>query len=97
MCNLKALEISVGWLQVDCAFYSEDMQEVQFNPVADIKKALEAAQEQDIEDKCPECFDNQLQWFCSSVVPKCGSVRASLESAILPAISEVTLRILPAK
>lgn len=76
-------------LKVDCAFYSEDMQEVQFNPVGDIKKAIEAAQEQDIEDKCPECFENQLQWFCSSVVPKCGSVRASLESAILPAISKV--------
>ena len=74
---------------MDCAFYSEDMQEVQFNPVGDLKKALEAAQEQDVEDKCPECFENQLQWFCASVVPKCGSVRASLESAILPAISKV--------
>ena len=70
------------------------MQEVQFNPVGDIKKAIEAAQEQDIEDKCPECFENQLQWFCSSVVPKCGSVRASLESAILPAISKVNRRLL---
>ena len=78
-----------SWLQVDCAFYSEDMQQVGFNPVGDIKKALESAQEKDVEDKCPECFDNQLQWFCSSVVPKCGSVRASLESAILPAISKV--------
>lgn len=77
--------------QVDCAFYTEDMQEVQFNPVEDLKKALEAAQEQDEEDKCPECFDNQLKWFCASVVPKCGSVRASIESAILPAVAKVNL------
>ena len=65
------------------------MQEVQFNPVSDIKRAIEAAQDKDVEDKCPECFQNQLDWFCAAVVPKCGSVRASLESAILPAVSKV--------
>ena len=66
------------------------MQEIQFNPVRDIKTALEAAKEQDEEDKCPECFDNQLKWFCSAVVPKCGTFRASIETTVLPALTKVT-------
>lgn len=78
---------------MDCAYYSEDMKEIQFNPVRDLKKALEAAKEQDEEEKCPECFDNQLKWFCAAIVPKCGSFQASIESAILPALSKVSLLI----
>lgn len=68
------------------------MLEVQFNPISDIKKAIEAAKEKDLENKCPECFRNQLEWFCASLVPKCGSVRASMETAVLPALSKVSLR-----
>lgn len=69
--------------------YQEELQEVQFNPVKDLKKAIEAAQEQDLESKCPECFRNQLDWLCSSAVPKCGSRRAAFENSFIPAFTKV--------
>lgn len=76
-------------LKVDCAYSVMAAQEAQLNPVRDIKRALEAAKEQDIEADCPECFKNQLHWFCASLFPKCGSVRASTETQLLPIISEI--------
>jgi len=78
-------------VQVDCAYSVLATQESQLDPVRDIKRALEAAKEQDIEADCPECFANQLQWFCASLFPKCGSVRASFETQMLPIIAEVML------
>ncbi len=75
---------------MDCIYSVEAAQEAQLNPMRDIKRALEAAKEQDIEADCPECFSNQLQWYCASLLPKCGTVRVSVANGpLLSIIAEV--------
>ena len=77
------------WPQVDCAYYTEDLHEIQYNPVKDMKAAVEEASGQSVEATCPECFDNARKWYCHNIVPKCGSFSSQVETAILPAAQDV--------
>ena len=45
--------------QVDCAYYSDDLLEVNLDPGRDLKELLEARGLQGLEASCPQCFQNQ--------------------------------------
>ena len=45
--------------QVDCAYYSDDLLEVNLDPGKELKDLLEARGLQGLEASCPECFQNQ--------------------------------------
>ncbi|KAK9829899.1 hypothetical protein WJX72_008541 [[Myrmecia] bisecta] len=76
-------------LKVDCAYYQDDLQEINDDPSADLRQALQDAGMADLESSCEACFDNQRQMWCAQTVPKCGSFAALVETAILPAIAQV--------
>ena len=45
--------------QVDCAYYSDELQEVDLDPGRELKQLLEARGLQNLESACPQCFQNQ--------------------------------------
>lgn len=45
--------------QVDCAYYSDDLLEVNLDPGRDLKELLEARGLQGLEASCPQCYQNQ--------------------------------------
>ena len=77
-------------MQVDCAYYSEDLAEVQQDPAERLKTSLSALGYGSLEAACPECFQNQLALWCAQTVPKCGSFSAAVEGSLLPAITRIT-------
>lgn len=46
-------------MQVDCAYYSDELQEANLDPGKELKQLLEARGLQGLESSCPECFQNQ--------------------------------------
>lgn len=60
-------------VQVDCAYYSDGLQEVDLDPGRELKQLLQARGLESLESACPECFENQqklvsfviqcLQWL----------------------------------
>ena len=45
--------------QVDCAYYSDDLQEVSLDPGKELKQLLQSRGLSSLESSCPECFANQ--------------------------------------
>ena len=45
--------------QVDCAYYSDELQEVDLDPGTELKQLLQARGLEDLEASCPQCFENQ--------------------------------------
>ncbi|KAK9839741.1 hypothetical protein WJX84_000691, partial [Apatococcus fuscideae] len=76
-------------LKVDCAYYSDDLQEVKSNPVEDVREALRRNGSAGLEEDCEQCFDNMRRLWCAQTAPKCGSFQGAVEGAVLPAISTV--------
>jgi len=66
-------------------------QEEQLDPLVSMMRALQEAKLHNISAFCPECFTNQMQWYCASLFPKCGSIRSSMDSTLLPIIAQVEL------
>lgn len=54
--------------QVDCAYYSDELQEVNLDPGNELKQLLQARGLESLEASCPQCFENQ-QKLVSKLVP----------------------------
>ncbi len=68
-------------MQVDCAWYSDDLHEVAEDPTDVLKAAMKARGVADLESACPECFDAQRRLWCAQTVPKCGAPLAGQRPA----------------
>jgi len=44
---------------VDCAYYSDELQEVDLDPGTELKQLLQARGLENLEASCPQCFENQ--------------------------------------
>ncbi|KAL3161829.1 hypothetical protein ABBQ38_008919 [Trebouxia sp. C0009 RCD-2024] len=75
-------------LKVDCAYYSDDLLEVNLDPGSELKQLLEARGLQGLQDSCPQCFQNQQKLWCAQTVPRCGSYQENLVGLLLPALAQ---------
>jgi hypothetical protein len=76
-------------LKVDCAYWRDDLKEINENPEEETKKLLKDQHMDDLAAACPQCFENQRRMWCSQTVPKCGSYQANVEGQLLPSIQKV--------
>ncbi len=44
---------------MDCAYYSDELQEVDLDPGTELKQLLQARGLENLEASCPQCFENQ--------------------------------------
>ena len=49
------------YLQVDCAYYSDDLQEVNEDPRVELQEVLDSHGMTGFRAACPQCFDNLLK------------------------------------
>ena len=49
------------YLQVDCAYYSDDLQEVNEDPRVELQQVLDSHGMTGFRAACPQCFDNLLK------------------------------------
>eukprot|EP00884_Botryococcus_braunii_P013043 jgi/Botrbrau1/2173/Bobra.101_2s0013.2 len=76
-------------LKVDCAYYREDIADLNSNPVIELRELMKKKGMEDLEASCEACFENQRKLWCAQLVPKCGSFSNVVEQTILPAISKM--------
>ena len=55
-------------LQVDCAYYTDDLQEVRTNPVEEVREALRRNGSAGLEENCEQCFDNMRRVVSSAIL-----------------------------
>ena len=53
---------------MDCAYYSDDLLEVNLDPGRELKDLLEARGLQGLEDSCPQCFQNQRKLVSTACI-----------------------------
>ncbi|DBB04962.1 hypothetical protein WJX82_002727 [Trebouxia sp. C0006] len=75
-------------LKVDCAYYSDELQEVDLDPGTELKQLLQARGLESLEASCPQCFENQQKLWCAQTVPVCGSYQENLVGLLLPAVAQ---------
>lgn len=74
-------------VQVDCAFYSDDLEEVDQDPAAEMRQVLRSHGMQGLEASCPQCFANQQKLVgCTGMLSldaqhHCCSMHVSMWSA----------------
>jgi len=68
------MSVTGDTVQVDCAWYSDDLHEVAEDPTDVLKAAMKARGVADLESACPACFDAQRRLWCAQTVPKCGAL-----------------------
>ena len=56
--------------QVDCAYYSDDLQEVSLDPGKELKDLLKSRGMSNLAGSCPECFEN-LKKLVSTLLHVC--------------------------
>lgn len=87
--NSKFAQLCPGHdLKVDCAFYSDDLEEVDQDPAADMRQLLRSHGMQGLEASCPQCFANQQKLWCAQTIPACGSFQENILGHILPALAQ---------
>lgn len=72
-------------LLVDCAFYDKSLGEIDDDPTDDLRDEVIAQHEQ----PCEGCDKNLKELYCAQAVPLCGTFQTHLESAVLPALTQI--------